>query len=123
MGHIDANVTVDISYKLMKGSVEVHTQQYDLYNLRTTYRFSDDGLLCIILFVDINECLNDNAGCDHECMNTNGSYYCECNSGFQLSSDNHTCEGNYQHTVLCIVQLYRMIPGALGKEIGCMCDS
>ena len=47
----------------------------------------------MLLFPDLNECLSNNAGCDHRCINTNGSYYCECDNGFELLSDNHTCEG------------------------------
>ena len=46
-------------------------------------------------YLDVNECLINNAGCKHNCKNTDGSYYCTCNSGFELSSDNHKCEGNY----------------------------
>uniref|UniRef100_A0A8C9FW68 EGF containing fibulin extracellular matrix protein 1 n=1 Tax=Pavo cristatus TaxID=9049 RepID=A0A8C9FW68_PAVCR len=29
--------------------------------------------------------------CHHRCVNTPGSYYCQCNAGFQLASNNHTC--------------------------------
>ena len=29
-------------------------------------------------FQDINECLVDNGGCSHTCMNTNGSFVCLC---------------------------------------------
>ena len=41
---------------------------------------------------DINEC-NGNHTCDHICINTVGSYYCSCYSGFILQSDNRKCEG------------------------------
>ena len=42
--------------------------------------------------IDINEC-NDghNGGCDHTCINTIGSYYCECNNGNILDSDGKGC--------------------------------
>ena len=49
----------------------------------------------MLSILDVNECLNNRAGCKHTCVNTNGSYYCECNNGFELSLDNHTCEGDY----------------------------
>lgn len=43
---------------------------------------------------DINECVNNNAGCDHECANELGSYRCSCKTGYTLAPDRHTCEGN-----------------------------
>ena len=46
---------------------------------------------CLILFTDINECLDSNGGCSHNCTNTVGSYYCECASGFILQPNNHNC--------------------------------
>lgn len=43
-------------------------------------------------FPDINECdmVND---CHQECINTNGSFTCECLEGFVLDSNNRTCSG------------------------------
>jgi hypothetical protein len=49
------------------------------------------------------------------CMNTEGDYYCQCNSGYRSGSDNKTCTGkdllqfiilmkvsyNYSLTLLC----------------------
>ena len=46
------------------------------------------------IYTDIDECAQELAGCDHNCTNTNGSYYCTCVDGYALSSDNHTCTGN-----------------------------
>ena len=43
---------------------------------------------------DIDECSEGISGCDHNCTNTNGSYYCTCMDGYELQSDNHTCTGN-----------------------------
>ena len=42
--------------------------------------------------VDINECLVSNGGCEHICLNTNGSYQCSCQSGFKLTN-NIFCSG------------------------------
>ena len=44
--------------------------------------------------LDINECNTNNGGCQHTCTNTAGSYYCECNTGYELTSNGHTCSGN-----------------------------
>ena len=40
---------------------------------------------------DINECLSSSHGCEHRCVNTEGSYYCECNDGFALGSNGRSC--------------------------------
>lgn len=50
----------------------------------------------IILPTDRNECGLANGGCEHVCTNTDGSYDCSCNSGFQLGSNGRTCKGEYQ---------------------------
>lgn len=43
---------------------------------------------------DINECENDNGGCDQLCINTVGSRACSCKAGFTLKNDGISCEGN-----------------------------
>ena len=40
---------------------------------------------------DINECLSSSHDCEHRCINTEGSYYCECNDGFALGSNGRSC--------------------------------
>ena len=42
---------------------------------------------------DIDECLISNGGCSDSCVNMNGSYHCECNSGYHLIDDQHNCTG------------------------------
>lgn len=42
-------------------------------------------------FTDINECLSDNGGCDHICVNTNSLFHCLCNTSYVLAADNKTC--------------------------------
>ena len=49
---------------------------------------------CLVFHSDIDECIQGLAGCDQNCTNTNGSYYCTCMDGYALESDNHTCTGN-----------------------------
>ena len=43
--------------------------------------------------LDINECLDDNAGCQQVCNNIIGSYLCSCNDGFMLDENRHNCSG------------------------------
>uniref|UniRef100_A0A8V0ZKP3 Metalloendopeptidase n=1 Tax=Gallus gallus TaxID=9031 RepID=A0A8V0ZKP3_CHICK len=43
-------------------------------------------------FSDKDECSKDNGGCQHECINTFGSYVCQCRNGFKLHENNHDCK-------------------------------
>ena len=42
---------------------------------------------------DINECSDSNGGCDNDCINTIGSFYCECDNGYTLQTNRKTCNG------------------------------
>uniref|UniRef100_A0A8D2M6L8 Multiple EGF-like-domains 6 n=1 Tax=Zonotrichia albicollis TaxID=44394 RepID=A0A8D2M6L8_ZONAL len=42
-------------------------------------------------FADVDECQVHNGGCQHRCVNTLGSFYCECQPGFRLHTDGRTC--------------------------------
>ncbi|GAB1598696.1 tolloid-like protein 2 [Argonauta hians] len=41
---------------------------------------------------EYDECMTDYHGCDHKCVNTLGSYKCECEIGYELHSDGKKCE-------------------------------
>ena len=58
------------------------------------------------LYTDINECNGDHV-CDHECTNVDGSFICSCDPGYELLSDNRTCEGFTAHilTICCYALL------------------
>ena len=43
------------------------------------------------LTTDVNECFLAQDNCDQICMNTNGSYGCQCHAGHTLNADNRTC--------------------------------
>jgi len=43
--------------------------------------------------IDINECDDNNGGCEQICTNTDGSFQCDCRSGFTLNNDGMTCDG------------------------------
>ncbi|XP_052655765.1 tolloid-like protein 2 isoform X2 [Harpia harpyja] len=43
-------------------------------------------------FSDKDECSKDNGGCQHECINTFGSYVCQCRNGFMLHENSHDCK-------------------------------
>lgn len=40
---------------------------------------------------DVNEC-SERRPCAHKCINTAGSYRCECRDGFRLIGDGHSCQ-------------------------------
>ena len=55
-----------------------------------------DIFMTKFIFLDINECdpAKSLHRCDQICQNTQGSYKCACETGFQLSRDGYDCEGN-----------------------------
>ena len=51
------------------------------------YKHGSDGFC-----VELDECLDPrNNMCHQECLNTDGSYTCQCNNGYNLSADGLTC--------------------------------
>lgn len=55
----------------------------------------------IHIFIDINECDNNNGGCSQNCSNTVGSFSCSCTRNFTLDDDNRTCNGNLSPLLYC----------------------
>ena len=43
-------------------------------------------------YSDIDECMEGNHGCSQVCVNTPGSYYCNCDRGYQAVGATE-CEG------------------------------
>ena len=50
-----------------------------------------ESFILLLFILDINECAVDNGGCDEVCINTNGSYSCQCDSGLKLLSNKKSC--------------------------------
>ena len=50
---------------------------------------------CCAFCVDIDECTEGSSGCNQNCTNSIGGYSCTCYPGYQLSGDNHTCNGEF----------------------------
>ena len=56
-------------------------------------------ILVAITFADINECSSSSTnGCQQVCVNTVGSYMCQCNAGYRLNNNGRTCAGEKLHT-------------------------
>ena len=47
-------------------------------------------------FTDIDECSDGTDSCSQVCTNTNGSFTCGCKNGYQLDTDEVTCNGMYK---------------------------
>ena len=64
-------------------------------------------MFCYVLFADINECslLNITCGFGSVCVNTDGSYKCECKTGY--TGDGKSCSGNIG--LLCYNCLFHFI--------------
>ena len=57
---------------------------------------------------DIDECSGATHGCVHLCNNTEGSYFCSCNLGYELNGDLGLCNGELK----CNVYLHVCIHNA-----------
>ncbi|KAM4692773.1 EGF-containing fibulin-like extracellular matrix protein 1 isoform 2-T2 [Discoglossus pictus] len=68
--------------------------------------------------IDIDEC-SLSSFCHHHCVNTLGSYYCQCNPGFQLAANNYSCVDVDECSTSspCPQQCYNMIGSYL-----CQCN-
>ena len=64
-----------ITSQLMKRIAQV----YETFNLNFMH-----------YYLDINECEDDNGSCSQSCINTVGSYYCECNTGYNFTDNSTT---------------------------------
>ena len=50
-----------------------------------------------VFMQEVDECKFANHGCEHECINTLGSYQCGCFAGYELQANGRTCEGIYEY--------------------------
>ena len=42
----------------------------------------------MIFLSDVDECKTNNGGCHHTCTNSEGSYKCSCDAGYEVASEN-----------------------------------
>ena len=54
------------------------------------------SLALVFFLVDIDECSRGVHHCQHNCLNTPGSYRCNCRAGFDLLQDGGSCKGTRQ---------------------------
>ena len=69
------------------------------YHLMDDKRSCQGKMLLIIesllynFLLDIDECADHKSDCDDICINTNGSYSCQCSDGLRLLRDKKSCGG------------------------------
>jgi len=51
------------------------------------------NLLFVHCNLDVDECTDFNGGCQDNCTNTIGSYYCACDDGYILENDSNCSIG------------------------------
>lgn len=78
--------------------------------------FVCSNLIKLLCVPDMNECDMHKGGCDQVCVNTIGSFHCECEEGYSMMGDGTTCRGkiqlilvrfNYVFIVLnCVVDVF-----------------
>lgn len=59
----------------------------------SSYTYTETHVYRKPFLADINECDASNQ-CAQQCYNILGSFICQCNQGYELSSDRLNCEGN-----------------------------
>ena len=52
----------------------------------------------MFVHVDVDECQSENGGCEQNCTNTVGSFFCNCSDGFRLREDLLQCDGKFKIT-------------------------
>ena len=53
-------------------------------------------------FLDTNECLLNNGGCSQLCVNSLGSYQCNCGNGYQLNNNQIDCDGLLANIIVVV---------------------
>ena len=93
---MNASITMAIATIFALIQLEVSSARVNQDTLAVFSVLVSKVFLKFLLFYysDINECNLNISGCSQECFNTVGSYYCDCDDGYLLGSDNHTCTGN-----------------------------
>ena len=91
---ISVPAILDIKFLLITKLVLVRNS-YTVYVFETC---NSKRILChyqytFTLFVDIAVCAHNISGCNQNCTNTNGSFFCSCYPGYEILNEYRTCVG------------------------------
>ena len=64
---------------------------FNKFHQKCNYSNLEHSLLIPYQLTDIDECSTSGHGCDQDCVNTEGSYFCQCKEGYALNSDGRSC--------------------------------
>ena len=64
---------------------------FNKFHQKCNYSNLEHSLLIPYQLTDIDECSTSGHRCDHDCVNTEGSYFCQCKEGYALNSDGRSC--------------------------------
>lgn len=60
----------------------------------------DFVIIVFIWLIDTDECASGENTCEHGyCVNTDGSFTCQCELGFQLDKSGKKCVGEFFHLI------------------------
>ena len=77
-----------------------------------------------LIYSDINECSSSNGGCNQQCVNTAGSYYCSCNPGYSLLLNGLTCRGSYLYIIVTVLLTFKIdIDECIDSECEHVCNN
>ena len=88
MAYVHASLAMKV---LTAATVRMDTRKQIMGHVKVNITNSIRFLLDIVTLLDVNEC--DTNPCEDICMNTIGSYICECFDGRTLVNGT-TCDGN-----------------------------
>ncbi|KAJ8980749.1 hypothetical protein NQ317_013754 [Molorchus minor] len=104
---------VDIYSKLKEGKLKKHGSYCGPKapamitsegNIMRVVFYSDTSVqksgFAAVFFTDMDECAINHGGCQHDCMNTVGSYICTCHNGYTLHENGRDCkEGGCKYEI------------------------
>lgn len=81
-------------------------------------KFKQKIILKLFYLTEKDECAQpDQGGCMDVCVNTIGSYRCDCRPGYELSSDGRRCEGGpIRNQMKCNMYILGNTHSHLGRD-------
>ncbi len=89
-----------------RGYTDTREQTCPRTHLTRIYVFT---VLSVLYLPDLDECVANGRICNNgRCVNTEGSFHCVCNAGFEISADGKNCQGPSSSDI-CIYQVEKYL--------------